>query len=185
MATPPVFVAGQVLTAAQLNKVGLFVVRPETSFSAASSVSFANNTFTSDYRNYRVIFQLSSASTTLTVTSRLRAAGSDSSTAVYNQMSVGLTQTNVASNKAEMNQTSWTLQPTSTSGYWGLVLDILNPVTATTTQIQGALTCDDAALFVGRSINGIYNATTSFDAMSFIASTGNITGTYSVYGYTK
>lgn len=183
------FTAGQVLTAAQMTTLqsnsALQLVTPETAFTAAVSVSLAASTFTSNYRNYRVIFQLSAASTTLTITSRMRASGADNTAALYNQMSVGLTQVNTASNRAENSQTSWTIQPTFTSGYWGLVLDILNPVVTTATQIQGQLTADDAATFVGRNINGIHNSTTSFDAMSFIASTGNITGTYSVYGYTK
>jgi len=164
---------------------GLALVTAETAFTTAASVSLAASTFTSTYRNYRVIFQLSAASTTLTITSRLRASGTDSSSALYNQMSTGLTQTAAASNRAESNASSWTMQPTFTTGYWGLVLDVLNPVAATVTQIQGQLTADDAATFVGRSVNGIYNATTSYDAMSFIASTGTITGTYAVYGYSK
>ena len=183
------FTAGQVLTAAQMTTLqsnsALQLITPETSFTAAASVSLATSTFTSTYRNYRVVFQLSSASTILTITSRLRAAGSDNTAASYNQMSVGLTQVNTASNRAEANQTSWTIQPSFTSGYWGLVLDVLNPVEATATQIQGQLTADDAATYVGRNINGLHASTTSFDAMSFIASTGNITGTYAVYGYTK
>lgn len=183
------FTAGQILTAAQLTTLqsnsALQLITAETAFTTAATVSLAANTFTSSYRNYRIVFQLSAASTTLTITSRMRAAGADNSAAVYNQMSVGLTHTNVASNRAENSQTSWTIQPTFTSGYWGLVLDVLNPVTATATQIQGQLTADDAATFVGRNINGIHNSTTSFDAMSFIASTGNITGTYAVYGYKK
>jgi hypothetical protein len=183
------FTAGQVLTAAQLTTLqsnsALQLVTAETAFTASNAVNLAASTFTSQYRNYRVVFQLSAASTTLTITSRMRASGTDNSSAVYNQMSVGLTHTNVASNRAENNQTSWTIQPAFTSGYWGLVLDVLNPVTATATQIQGQLTADDASTYVGRSVNGLHASTTSFDAMSFIASTGNITGTYAVYGYTK
>lgn len=164
---------------------GLALVTAETAFTTAASVSLAASTFTSTYRNYRVIFQLSAASTTLTITSRLRASGTDSSSALYNQMSTGLTQVNTASNRAGDNLTSWTIQPAGVGGDYALSLDVLNPQTTKATQIQGALTCDDAATFVGRSVNGIYNATTSYDAMSFIASTGTITGTYAVYGYSK
>ena len=183
------FTAGQILTAAQMTTLqsnsGLQLVTAETAFTTAASVSLATNTFTSTYRNYRVIFQLSAASAVLTITCRLRAAGTDSSTAQYQQMSTGLTQAAAASNKADSAATSWTIQPVFTSGYYGLVLDVLNPVSATVTQIQGQLTADDAATYVGRSVNGMYTATTSYDAMSFIASTGTITGTYTVYGYSK
>jgi hypothetical protein len=51
MATPPDFTAGQVLTAAQMNKIGLWVVKTETAFSAAASVT-ADSVFTADFTNY-------------------------------------------------------------------------------------------------------------------------------------
>lgn len=50
MATPPTFTVGQVLTAAQMNAVGMWKVA-ETSFSNSSGVEI-QNCFSSDYRNY-------------------------------------------------------------------------------------------------------------------------------------
>jgi len=158
----------------------------KTSFSAVSSVSLAASTFTSTYKNYRTIFLLTAASTTLSITLRLRASGTDNSSALYQQMSTGLTQvTGNTSNLGQNNTTSWDVNGVTTSAQYGLVLDVLGPQTATTTQIQGQLTCDNNSSYVGRSVNGLHNSTTSFDALSYIASTGTFTGAILVYGYTE
>ena len=63
MAVPPVFVAGAVLTAAQMNQIGLWRTKAQTSFSAASSV-VADNVFTSDFESYCVIVRYTTTSTT-------------------------------------------------------------------------------------------------------------------------
>jgi hypothetical protein len=164
---------------------GDFTLISTTNFSAVSSVSLANSTFSSTYLNYKIMFNLTSASTTLTITSRLRASGADNTAAVYNQMSNGILDTGTASNKTEQNQTSWTIEATFSSGIWALDFDLLNPQAAKPTQMAGFLVCDNAANFVGRSVRALHNSTTVFDAMSFIASTGNFTGSVSVYGYNK
>ena len=53
MATPPVFVSGAILTAAQMNAVGLWLIKTQTIGSAVSSVSITD-VFSSDYDNYLI-----------------------------------------------------------------------------------------------------------------------------------
>jgi len=53
MATPPVFSAGAVLTAAQMNAVGLWLVKTDTITSGATKE--ITDAFTSDFVNYRVV----------------------------------------------------------------------------------------------------------------------------------
>jgi hypothetical protein len=156
-----------------------------SSFSAVASVSLANSTFSSTYLNYKIMFNLTGASTALTVTTRLRASGSDNTTSNYFQMSQGITSASGGSDKIESGTTSWTIEATAASPIWVLDFDLLNPNTATRTEMVGFLVCDNNTNILGRSIRALHNANTSFDAMSFIASTGNFTGSVSVYGYNK
>lgn len=53
MATPPDFTTGQVLTAAQMNAVGLWLVKTQTIGSAVSSVT-VTDAFSADYDNYLI-----------------------------------------------------------------------------------------------------------------------------------
>ena len=154
-----------------------------TTFSSTGSVSLPTDTFTSTYKNYRLLFNLSASSTALTITARMRAAGTDATGTVYNQMTTGFTDTGSASNRAQNSQSSWTLEGTSTNAFFDMSLDILNPKVATYTKITGGLICDNNTNFIGKSIGLIHGANTAFDSMSFIASTGTFGGTITVYGY--
>jgi len=53
MATPPDFTAGQVLTAAQMNGIGLWLVKSQTVGTGVSSVN-VTSAFTADFDNYRI-----------------------------------------------------------------------------------------------------------------------------------
>lgn len=53
MATPPTFTTGQVLTAAQMNSVGLWLVKTQTIGSGVASVT-VTGAFSADYDNYIV-----------------------------------------------------------------------------------------------------------------------------------
>ena len=53
MATPPVFSAGSVLTAGQMNAVGLWLVKTDTITSGTSKE--ITGAFSSDYTNYRIV----------------------------------------------------------------------------------------------------------------------------------
>lgn len=53
MAVPPDFVAGQVLTAAQMNGIGLWLVKTQTIGTAVSSVT-VSSAFSSSYDNYLI-----------------------------------------------------------------------------------------------------------------------------------
>jgi hypothetical protein len=53
MATPPDFTAGQVLTAAQMNAVGLWLVKTQNLSTGQTSIAI-NNAFVSDYSRYLI-----------------------------------------------------------------------------------------------------------------------------------
>ena len=54
MATPPTFSSGAVLTAAQMNSVGMWLVKTQTVGTAVSSVT-VTGAFSADYDNYLIL----------------------------------------------------------------------------------------------------------------------------------
>lgn len=188
MATPPVFVAGQVLTAAQMNKIGMWQVVAPTSFTAVSSFSLPTSTFTADWPHYRIVCNISSATVNAIITMRMRASGTDNTTSNYWSMVWGqeylassvVTGTNLIQNTSQIMRTT-------SNAINNFSIDLMYPQTTDNTYWNGTAFggTDDAAdvrpatYFVG----GAFAANTQFDAVSFITSTGTITGKYSVYGY--
>jgi hypothetical protein len=179
MATPPDFTAGQILTAAQMNAVGLWEIS-STTFSAVSSHA-VNDCFSADYDSYRVIF-LCSRSTTNQVTMRLRVGVTDNTDAVYGTQIVRAQATTLTGVAA--NNTSLTFNNTTDSQSMSAVFDIHNPFIAAHTLLQGQ---SSQGMYATNSQSSTFwmrhESTAAFTGMNFIASTGTITGTCQVYGY--
>lgn len=186
MATPPVFVSGNVLTAAQMNQIGMWQVVAPTAFSAVSSFSLANSTFTADYPHYRILCNISAATSGAILTMRMRAAGTDSTASSYWSEVWGQEYADgvVVTGTQLIQNTSQIAKLTSNASN-NFSLDIMYPQTTDNTYWNGIsfgggdADTRPATMFVG----GAFAAATQFDAVSFITSTGTITGKYAVYGY--
>ena len=186
MATPPDFTAGAVLTAAQMNKIGMWQVAGPTTFTAVSSFSLPNSTFTADWPHYRILCNISAATSGATLTMRMRASGTDSTASSYWSVAYGyeyaanvtVTGTNLVQNTSQIAK----LTSNATNNF---SIDLMYPQTTDNTYWNGlafgggGTDTRPATFFLG----GGFAAATQFDAVSFIASTGTITGKYMVYGY--
>jgi hypothetical protein len=167
---------------------GLTKVTSNT-FSAVSSVSLPNSTFTSTYTNYKIVFIISTSSASPAITGRYRASGTDNTASTYyNAVNVNRVDGSSATQNNVNAGTAYNLGyvSTNTVGLYGITLDFLSPQAAAKKQITGGgfgwnATVSDA--FASYQIGGFFNNTTQFDAFSFISSTGTITGSYAVYGY--
>ena len=160
------------------------------SFTTVTSVSFATNTFTSTYRNYRVILDVTAATALSTLTGRVRVAGTDVTAAGYYQMSTGLDFAGNAANLLNNASTSFALGQTNSQ--MSLVLDFIAPnISSSYKNLQGSIVNVDGvapAGIKGRSINAqYYNAVAlqvdSFSLISSVAS--SLTGVYRIYGYAE
>jgi len=182
----------QVLTADSTAATGLKWATPATSasgltyitgaaFSAASSISFPNGTFSSTYTNYKVYVNITGASATATLNFRYRASGTDNSTANYAHFgSYG----NTAGGSGNTSSSA------ATSLNW-INVDAGNP---TGTQFEMTvfspqLSSNTVATFFGGFtthssyvITSWFETTTAFDAMSFYPASGTLSGNYRVYG---
>lgn len=179
MAVPPDFVAGDVLTAAQMNKVGFWLVKSQTIGTAVSSVT-VSDAFSADYTSYRVVVTGGAASTTginLLMTLGATVTG-------YYYGAFGLTYGGVVTNGGGNNTTSIPVARAATDGLFGQV-DIHNPQLADQTVFTGAYGDVYAnAAGIALNITGFLNNTTQYTAFTLTTSTGTITGgTIYVYGW--
>jgi hypothetical protein len=139
-----------------------------TSFSAVSSVSLPAATFTSTYTNYRIIFNVTSVSTSSSVQLRLRASGTDDTSANYDTQNI-IGSMGTPSANGSNNDTSFGISSAARDTAHNFVLDIINPQATANTFIAGTYFNTDAgANMQGGVTNGRFQLTTSFDSATFI-----------------
>jgi hypothetical protein len=176
MATPPVFSSGAVLTAAQMNSVGLWLISKSTI--PASSLLYTTPTvFSSDFDNYRVIIRgvKSSAVSDLLINFGGTTTGYYGS-AYFDNYNGAVTGTNRRNNGANL----YIGGVETTLGEQVISMDIANPFIAMSTSINGG--------YYGNGYSGWFGGTqanaTSFTTLTVRPATGTITGgTITVYGY--
>lgn len=177
MATPPDFTSGSILTAAQMNAVGLWLIST-TSFSAASPDITA--VFNADYENYVAVLRCTSSLTGQYTNCQLL-NGTTAKTTNYDR--AGLVSTTGGVLAADSGGTAgagWRIAGQSTAGIYS-TMHFYRPFTAAETGYKAE-----------SSYSGNYYAsggvqTESYSATGFkILASGNAatyTGTISVYGY--
>jgi hypothetical protein len=151
-----------------------------TSVSAVSAISF-NDVFTSDYDVYRLILRLDSRSTSLEVRMRLRVSGADTTTTNYYTAFIGRFPSTTTS-MDENAGTSYLIG--SNNGVESVhTFDVSYPNKNLRTFINGTIfERNNTTAFAG---GAQINIDTVYDGFTILASTGNITGIASIYGYAK
>ena len=154
-------------------------------FSAVSSVSFPNSTFTSTYKDYLVELEITTCSTNMTIQGRFRASGADNTASSYATVTQGLTGGGSASNVTNAGQNILTLgYLNSGADQFSRAYNFISPQLAVKSKVWGGGIGVNSA-FNDRELDTqtlFFDGTTQFDSFSIIASTGNFTGRYAVYG---
>ena len=182
------FTTGDVLTASDtntyLNNGGLVYVT-DAAFSSSTAVNMPTGTFTTTYKNYRVILQITAASGVTAITMRFRASGSDDGNNIYRQTTLGIQSTGTTTNFLG-DRTDFGLGTVSnaTGGFMYSTFDVNDMAVSGFKAIGGQTSYNTGSGHFGAYTQGQLNTAKVFDSMSFIASGGfNITGRYFVYGY--
>jgi hypothetical protein len=145
------------------------------SFSAVSAVNFSNNVFTSEFANYKFIFNAVHSESSNTRI-RFRTNGTDNSNSNYNtQLLSGSASTTAASAGTAGQQ--FGLNDSSLKSNAEIL--IFDPQLAVNTR---ALATTLNGTLAVRLMGCEFTATTVFDSLSLLVSTGTISGTMSVYG---
>ena len=176
MAVPPDFTAGQVLTAAQMNAVGLWLIKTQTIGTGVSSVE-VTGAFSADYNNYRIDIAGGASS----ANGALRLTLGATVTGYYYAFNLN-TWANSPSTGGGSNAAYHLLGDMTTTGLSGSC-DVFNPFASDETYFRGqAVSMRTDGYFI--NLGGYLNNTTSYTAFTITPSTGTLTGgTIYVYGY--
>ena len=179
MATPPDFTAGQVLTAAQMNAVGLWRVTDGT---FTNTNNFTISGFTSDYEFYRVIIRATRVSGTGTneLNAQLYNGATARTTEYYGggffvNLSGGTGTVGLRNNLSDM----W-LGNVGSSGPSTSVFDCRG-FTSSQFTVTGHAYDNQNVRSVTFAM--LHNVSETNDSLRFAFSAANATGIYQVYGY--
>ena len=164
------------------DNVSGLVLLNTTSFSGVSSFNLAASTFTSAYKNYKIVAQgTASSADSNAVYVRMRASGSDDTSSNY--FSWGYERSNSAgSNFYGGNGTFGYVGAIANLG-WSFESNFYDPQATAATKIVSnslALGTNSNIMYM---FGSVFKNTTSFDSATIYGWTGTITGTYSIYGY--
>ena len=150
----------------------------QVTFTAVTSLSL-NGVFSATYDNYVVSYRLT-ASTTLSLRFRLRASGTDNSTAnSYTLQFIDADSTTVGASRATGDQSTIAF-PTSSQRSGNMQM-IYGPYLTQPTawRTVGAESYNNAYIL---DYAATHNQSTAYDGFTIYPSTGNITGALQVYG---
>jgi hypothetical protein len=182
--TFPSFSSGEVLRAADMNAVGLWVVGATTSGTAVSTITL-DNIFTAQYNAYKIVMSGGSASTGNILSMQLLdSSGNVVNTGYYETFiySAYSGSSVLAANGNNLSNFQRFGGAIATSGVIGMC-DLINPFLATPTIYTGAPRADAAGGNAGQSI-GQQSSATSCRGIRLTVSTGTVTGVnVTAYGY--
>jgi hypothetical protein len=155
-------------------------------FTGVTSVSLPLNTFSSTYRNYKVMFDVTATTARSALTMRFRTAGTDNTAARYSQAAPGYDSQAAVRDLAQASATSLSVATNFATEPLVINLDIFNPQLSIRTWGTGFYTSDSSA---GAEVQTLATSfkhadLTSFDSMTLISNVASsMTGIYRVYGY--
>ena len=177
MATPPDFTSGQILTAAQMNAVGMWLVK-SSSFAATDLI--ADSVFTTDYTRYVLKATIAQSNTAAEIRLQYRTGGVSNATNNYVHQNTYFTTVAAFDRNTVATSSALLTQNIGGSG-WQITLDIANPALAVNTITTGTGNVNTGTLtFIGGTG---FLTTTTFDGIRIYPTLGTITGTYTIHGY--
>jgi hypothetical protein len=179
MAVPPDFVAGQVLTAAQMNKIGFWLVKTQTIGTTVASVT-VTDAFSADYDNYLILVNGGAGSTNLGLNTTLGSTATGYYFAANFVSYAGVSGVFSGANTTSVQESGY-----ASTGAINYQMVIKSPFLADRTffnfQTSGAATTG-----VNLAVNGggYLADDTSYTAFTLTCAAGTLTGgTIRVYGY--
>jgi hypothetical protein len=151
----------------------------EVTFTAVNTISL-NGVFTSAYANYKVMLNLTGKSASDGNTMRLRAGGSDTTSATYQWSSARLGA--ALSGGQDNAATSQFFPYGEINKKYVLTFDIFNAAISAGSNLVGSCYHFDTINYI-TVMSGGNTAAVAHDGFTFIPASGNITGKIRVYGY--
>ena len=174
----PVFASGDVLTAADMNAVGLWLVKTQTIGTAVTTVN-VTGAFSTDYENYKIIVSGGAGSALTALRIQIGAAN----TGYYGGLVQVAYATAAVTGLNDNNATLFNYAGVSSTNTLFMNVDLISPFLAKNTMIHAAYPAMGTTA-AGGNYNGFLNNSTSYTDFTISPASGNITGgTIRVYGY--
>ena len=151
-------------------------------FTGCSSVN-VNGCFTTSFTTYNIIFNAKSTGTTISTTVRLRASGTDNSSANYGWSGhrAAFSTGSLVAFGFSATDTGWFIGDSDTDGKTGYKITMSNPMTADKTNATSQGTSQTYKFLSSMNMT----VTTAYDGISFIPNSNTITGTILIAGYNE
>ena len=176
----PSFNSGDVLNASDMNAVGLWKIASGT-LSLTTTPSNVTGVFTSDYKNYRLLLNITTRSTTNRVDIRY-IIGTTSTIVNYYQNGIGSDYASDTTLYMQRSNNDNRFYGLASSNEGAIVMDIFNPNRIAATYHTGHVY--DRGTGVGYSIGGIQTSgVNQYTGFQLFTSTGTATVEYQVFGY--
>jgi hypothetical protein len=175
----PSFASGDVLTAADMNAVGLWKVASGT-LSLTTTPSNVTGVFSSDYKQYRLLLNVTNKSGSIRVDMKY-IVGTTATSSAYYQAGIGSDYGANATLYYQRSANDSQLYGVQSSALLSQSLDIYNPNKAALTMHHGTLV--DANTGFPYMVGGSQNSSTQFTGFQLFTSSGTATVEYQVFGY--
>jgi hypothetical protein len=175
----PDFSPGEVLTAAAMDSIGLWLVG-SGSLSLTTSATNVTGVFSSTYKNYRVLLNITARSTTGRIDMKY-IVGTTATSANYFQSGIGSDYASNATVYYQRSNNDDRFFGLSTASQTSLSFDVFNANATLATLHNG--TVMDRNLGFPYSFGGVQTASTAFTGFQLFTSTGTATVEYQVFGY--
>jgi hypothetical protein len=181
MATPPVFTSGAILTAAQMNSIGMWKISSGTSSLSTTPTQFTSVFNNTDYPNYKLFLTTTAASTTNRILFKFISGTTPASTAYYGGGIGGSSGGATVYFPGSNNLSSLILGPSTNAATRVTAMDIIAPNQAIQTMYSGYCTeINNADAF---TFGGCHLTATAYDGFELVTSAGTMTIAYQLYGY--
>lgn len=181
--TYPSFSVGETLRAADMNAVGLWLVKTQAVGTGVSSVT-VNNCFSAEYENYKVIYSGGRNSTVADINLQLTSGGTASATLYYGVLVYGNLTTGAVTGATNNNASVWSWAGAgagNNDGAASMNLELHNPFDAKRTRLHNAQVLYGT---VYGTYTGLHDVASSYDGIKITVAAGTMTGgTIRVYGY--
>jgi hypothetical protein len=175
----PSFSAGEVLTAADMNSVAMWKIGSGT-LSLTTSATNVTGVFSSTYRNYRLLLNITARSTSNRFDMKYLIGTTPTSSAYYNGGIGGDFASNTVMYFQRSNNDPQLYFDTQ-AGTATYIIDICDPNTAFGTTHHGSQASAQNAL--SYRFGGVQGSASQFTGFQLFTNTGTMTMQYQVFGY--
>jgi hypothetical protein len=174
----PDFSPGEVLTAAAMDSIGLWLVKTQAITAGTSSVS-VTSAFSTDYDSYRIVVSNGTLAGLAFISGQMTGSTGNNYYGALTGTAIG---TNTFAGVSNNNTPAWGVLGIGNTTFLSLAFDVHDPFLARPTRVgpSNYASTTDAGVY-----NGLHNVATSYTGITLATASTFQSGTVRVYGYRK